>query len=231
MTGHLSANLSDVREQVKEAACRSGIMPEDIEIVAVTKNIGIPIMQEAQLLGINSFGENRAQEFVQKYPSFNDSVRWHFIGHLQTNKAKLLIDKVELIHSLDRLALAKELNLRAAEKGLLLKVLLQVNISGEGTKFGLKEKEVLPLLETLLPMTNLRVMGLMTMAPISDRPEEVRPVFTGLRKMAEKISREGFPLVKMKYLSMGMSQDYQVAIEEGANIIRIGSGIFGARGG
>ncbi|MEW6661622.1 MAG: YggS family pyridoxal phosphate-dependent enzyme [Bacillota bacterium] len=231
MTRHLSANLAEIRERVKEAACRVGKKPEDIEIVAVSKNVDVGIMQQAQALGINSFGENRVQEFVQKYPSFNDSICWHFIGHLQTNKAKPLIDKVDLIHSLDRLSLAKELQQRAAEKGLLVKVLLQVNISRENTKFGLEEKEVLPFLEALIPMNNLQVMGLMTMAPISDQPEEVRPVFAGLRKMAEKISREGFPLVEMRYLSMGMSQDYQVAIEEGANIVRIGSGIFGARKG
>jgi len=228
MTRHLSVNLPLVREKVKAAACRAGKKPEDIEIVAVSKNIDPIIMMEAQALGVNSFGENREQEFAKKYSFFNNSVRWHFIGHLQTNKVKALIDKADLIHSLDRLSLAKELQQRAGEKGIVVKVLLQVNVSREDTKFGLAEKEVLPLLDDLLAFKNLRVMGLMTMAPISPRSEEARPVFAGLRKIAERIRCESFPFVEMRYLSMGMSQDYQVAIEEGANIIRIGSGIFGA---
>jgi pyridoxal phosphate enzyme (YggS family) len=227
MIDQLSINLAEVRARVKEAACRLGKRPEDIEIVAVTKNVDIKTMQQAQALGIKSFGENRVQEFIQKYPAFYGSVGWHFIGHLQTNKAKQLIGKVDLIHSLDRLSLAREIQERAKEKNILVKTLLQLNISKEDTKFGLEEKDVLPFLEALMPMENLRVLGLMTMAPISDQPEDVRPIFAALRRMAERISSEGFPLVEMQYLSMGMSQDYYVAIEEGANIIRIGSAIFG----
>lgn len=225
----IQVNLERVKAQIAESARLARRDPGEIQIVAVTKNVSLPRVLEARAAGVTCCGENRVQEFLPKHAALGDSVRWHFIGRLQTNKVKQLLGKVELIHSLDRLSLAQEIQRQAAVLGLAVDVLVQVNLAGEETKSGLREEEVLPFLRAVSGMDNLRVRGLMTIAPLVDDPEEVRPVFRGLRLLADRIRDLDLPGVEMWYLSMGMSNDFGVAVEEGANLVRVGTLIFGAR--
>ncbi|MCG4564013.1 YggS family pyridoxal phosphate-dependent enzyme [Anaerosalibacter bizertensis] len=208
---------------------RSGRKNENIDIIAVTKTVDVDIINESINLGINNIGENKVQEIQKKYDNINDDVNWHMIGHLQSNKVKYIIDKVNLIHSLDRLSLAKEINKRAKAKDIVKDVLIQVNISEEKSKFGLKKEEVVPFIEKILEMENIRVKGLMTMAPHVENPEEIRYVFRDLRNLGYKIENRNYENIEMKYLSMGMSNDYEVAIEEGSNMVRLGTALFGKR--
>lgn len=174
-------------------------------------------------------GENRVQEMMEKYEIIGNKVNYHMIGHLQTNKVRDLIDKVCLVHSLDRMSLVKELDKRAKMNDLIMDVLIQVNVAEEKTKHGLKVNEVIPFLENILQYKNIKVKGLMTMAPHLDDPEEVRWVFRDLRKLSETIKTKDYKNIDMDILSMGMTNDYEVAIEEGSNMIRIGRGLFGKR--
>lgn len=178
---------------------------------------------------MTNIGENRTQELVEKYDIIGNKAKYHMIGHLQTNKVKTIIDKVALVHSLDRLSLAKELDKRAKKHGIIVDTLVQVNVAEEESKFGLKLDEVIPFLEKILKYDNIRVKGLMTIAPFVEDAEEVRWVFKELRRFSEVIKNKDYTNVKMEILSMGMTNDYQVAIEEGSNMIRIGTGIFGQR--
>ena len=166
---------------------------------------------------------------VKKYDIIGNKTNYHMIGHLQTNKVRNIIDKVSLIHSLDRLSLAKELNKRAKSQNLVMDVLIQVNVAEEKSKYGLKVDEVIPFLEKILDYDNIKVKGLMTIAPFVEDPEEIRWVFRDLRKLGEIINSKNYEDVEMKFLSMGMTNDYEVAIEEGSNMIRIGTGLFGKR--
>lgn len=225
----IASNLHLVREKVSQAALKVGRDPEDIQIIAVTKTVDIPQMEEAIAAGITAIGENRVQEITKKYPLLKEKVDWHLIGHLQTNKVKYIIDKVSLIHSLDRLSLANEISKRAQQKGLVMPVLVQVNVAKEESKFGLKVEEVIPFLKDIAGMQGLKILGLMTIAPFVEDVEDVRYVFRDLRNLAEKIKQEAIPGVVMKHLSMGMTNDYEVAVEEGATLIRVGTGIFGQR--
>lgn len=186
-------------------------------------------INEALDLGLNNIGENRPQELVKKYDIIGNRANFHMIGHLQTNKVKYIIDKVSLIHSLDRLSLAEELQKRAEKLDILVNTLVQVNVADEKSKFGLKIEEVIPFINKVMEFDNLRIKGLMTIAPFVEDPEDIRWVFRELRKLSENIARMNLKNVEMKYLSMGMTNDYQVAIEEGANMIRIGTGLFGKR--
>ena len=178
---------------------------------------------------MKNIGENRVQELVKKYDIIGQKADYHMIGHLQSNKVKNIVDKVVLIHSLDRASLAKEINKRAKAKDIIMDVLIQVNVAEEESKYGLKVDEVIPFIEKVSKYTNIKVKGLMTIAPLVEDPEEVRWVFRDLRKLSERVSSKGYQNEDMEFLSMGMTNDYEVAIEEGSNMIRIGTGLFGKR--
>ncbi|GAB6273310.1 MAG: YggS family pyridoxal phosphate-dependent enzyme [Peptococcaceae bacterium] len=209
------------------AAKKSGRNPEAIKIVAVTKTISPQTIREAIKEGLTTLGENKVQELLIKQPLLPSGIEWHMIGHLQTNKAKNIVGKVKLIHSLDRYSLAQEINRWALKKNGKVNVLAQINISGESGKHGLAPVELTDFLDEVGRLPGLHILGLMTMAPLTDNPEETRPVFRELRALAKNLSQSN-PSLNLTYLSMGMSNDYEVAIEEGANIVRIGRAIFDA---
>lgn len=221
-------NLRRVREQIAEAAYRARRDPGEIKLVAVTKTVPVEKIREVLAGGVYSLGENRAQDLLRKYPHLPLEVEWHFIGHLQSNKVKNIIDKVKLIHSLDRWSLAVEIDKRARERNLVVPVLVQVNVAREDYKYGLPVNDVHTFLEKVARLPGLSVQGLMTMAPLVPHPEEARPVFRELRMLAKRLAAN-VRGVSMKYISMGMSNDFAVAVEEGANIVRVGTAIFGIR--
>lgn len=223
-------NLKVIEENINEALIKSGREGDTVEIIAVTKTVDIDRIKEAIDLGLNNIGENRVQELIKKYDILGKGPDYHMIGHLQSNKVKYIIDKVKLIHSLDRISLAKELNKRAKSLNIHANALIQVNVAEEETKFGLKIEEVIPFIENIVAkFENIRIKGLMTIAPFAENPEDVRWVFRSLRQLRDKIANEKYPNVDMDILSMGMTNDYKIAIEEGANMIRIGTGLFGKR--
>lgn len=187
------------------------------------------VIDEAISLGIKNIGENRVQELTRKYDIIGNKVKYHMIGHLQSNKVKYIIDKVELIHSLDRISLAKELDKRAKMNDLIINTLIQVNIAEEESKYGLRVDEVIPFIEKLAKLDNINVKGLMTIAPYAENPEDIRWVFKDLKELANNIKTMEYKNVDMEILSMGMTNDYKIAIEEGSNMIRIGTGLFGKR--
>jgi hypothetical protein len=225
---NISENLLKVQENINNALIRAG-RKDDVTLITVTKTVDVQRINEAIKAGAKNLGENRVQEVMDKFDKINDKVNWHMIGHLQTNKVKYIIDKVCLIHSLDRISLAKEIDKRAKEKNIIKDVLLEVNIGEEESKFGLKKEEVVPFVESILNFENLRIKGLMTVAPFSEKPEDVRYVFRELKKLGENIESRHYENVEMKFYSMGMTNDYEIAIEEGSNMVRIGTGIFGKR--
>lgn len=218
-----------IEQNIENALHKSGRTKDKVDIIAVTKTVGIDQMNEAIDAGLINVGENRVQELTKKYDIIGDKADFHMIGHLQTNKVKDIIDKVSLIHSLDRLSLAKELDKRAKSNNLRIDVLVQVNVAEEKSKYGLKVNEVIPFIEDVQKYANIRIKGLMTIAPFVEDPEEVRWVFRDLRRLSEVVGSKGYDNVKMEILSMGMTNDYQVAIEEGSNMIRVGTGLFGKR--
>lgn len=226
---YIRDNIRDVKQKVEAAAAKAGKNAGDIKIIAVTKTVDEIRIQKAIECGLKDIGENRVQELCDKYKKINKPCNWHLIGHLQTNKVKNIIDKVTMVHSLDRLELAEEIQKRAEKAGNVLETLVQVNIAEEETKFGLKKEKVYDFLREVCKFRNLKVRGLMTIAPFSQNPEEIRWVFTELRKLHIDISRENIDNIDMKYLSMGMSNDFDTAIEEGSNMVRIGTAIFGKR--
>ena len=218
-----------IEKNIEKSLQKSGRIDNKVHLIAVTKTVGIDRIKEALELGLKNIGENRAQELVKKYDIIGDKTNYHMIGHLQTNKVRNIIDKVSLVHSLDRLSLAKELNKRAKKQDLVMDVLIQVNVAEEESKYGLNVDEVIPFLEKILEYNNIKVKGLMTIAPFAEDPEEIRWVFRDLRRLSEVISSKGYENVEMEFLSMGMTNDYEVAIEEGSNMIRVGTGLFGKR--
>lgn len=187
------------------------------------------IINNAIEFGITDIGENKVQELTNKIEAIGSNVNYHMIGHLQTNKVRNIIDKVKLIHSLDKESLAKELDKRAKFNNLVVDVLVQVNVAEEDTKYGLKVSQVLPFIEEVLMFNNIRVRGLMTIAPYTDDEVLLRGIFRTMYKLKEKIASYNYDNLAMDYLSMGMTNDYEIAIEEGSNMVRIGSGIFGER--
>jgi hypothetical protein len=224
----ISENIARLKGEVFAAAVKAGRNPADIKIIAVTKNVPEEKMLAAVGEGITDLGENRVQELLDKQRHFGPGVRWHLIGHLQTNKVKPVVGRVDLIHSLDSWRLACEIDRRSREAGVVSEVLVQVNISGEKSKYGLDPAEVQDFILSGSELEGVRVRGLMTVAPLVDDPEEVRPVFRELKKMFDFI-RQSMPAVPMAYLSMGMTGDFRVAVEEGSNLLRVGTGIFGTR--
>lgn len=224
----VTANIQEVIEQVRMSALKANRNPSDIQIVAVTKTVPVERIRQAVDAGMTVLGENRVQELLDKHPEV-DGVDWHLIGHLQTNKVKYIADKITLLHSLDSTGLAEELNKRMNAAGRVLDVLVQVNVADESTKFGIKPSDTFDFIDSLRKLTGIKVKGLMTIGPYVSDPEEVRPVFRQLRELAGKVKTMDFPGVEMVHLSMGMSNDYTVAVEEGATLIRLGSIIFGSR--
>lgn len=223
-------NILEVQENIERALDRVGRKSDDVTLIAVTKTVDVDKINEAINCGISNIGENKVQEIRAKYDKItNKNIDWHMIGHLQSNKVKYIIDKVDLIHSLDRKSLANEINKRAKKKNIVQDVLIQVNIAEEESKFGLKKEEVIPFVESILGYDNIRIKGLMTIAPYAEDSEEVRWVFRGLKDLSETIEDRRYENVQMKYLSMGMTNDYEIAIEEGSNMVRVGTAIFGKR--
>lgn len=222
-------NILSVRERAAQAAIKSGRKPEDVSIIAVTKTVEPERITKAIDEGLKELGENRVQELCEKYDIIDRDCSWHLIGHLQTNKVKYIIDKVKLIHSLDSVELAKEIQKRAEKLNRIADVLVQVNVAGEDTKFGISPETTLDFLREISRYGNIKVRGLMTIAPFADNPEDIRYVFRDLRKKFIDIKKENIDNIDMVILSMGMSNDFEVAIEEGSNMVRIGSAIFGKR--
>ena len=220
-------NLEIINEKIKKAALRASRNPEKIKLVAVTKTATIEQIIEAISAGVKIIGENKVQEAKEKYQILSADIEWHLVGHLQTNKVKYAIEIFDLIHSVDSIKLAKEIDRRSLQFGMITNVLVEVNVSGEETKYGIKPEEVEPFLKEISEFSRIKVRGLMTIAPIAEDQEEVRPYFRKLRELSEEIKSQHIKNVKMDYLSMGMTEDFEVAIEEGANIVRIGRGIFG----
>ncbi len=225
----LEENLRQVQDRIATAAHRVGRNPADVQLVAVTKTVDIDSINRVLATGSRVLGENRVQELTAKYDQVDPGAEWHLIGHLQTKKVKAIIGKVKLIHSLDSLALAEELQRRAKDLGLVVKALVQVNVAAEATKYGVAMAEALTFISLLTAYPNLQICGLMTIAPLTGDPEEVRPFFRELRHLADRVIEQRLPGIEMLYLSMGMTNDFEVAVEEGANLVRIGSAIFGPR--
>ena len=224
----IKENLEHINEKIRVAAVKSGRKREDVLLLAVSKTVDVPRIKEAVELGLVDLGENKPQEINWKYYEI-ENVRWHQIGHLQTNKVKYIIDKVCLIHSVDSMKLAEEINKRAAAKGIIMDVLVEINIAGEEAKHGVPLNEAEALAVEISSLENVRVKGLMTVAPFVEDPEENRKYFRQMKNLFVDIDKKSYNNIDMKYLSMGMTNDYEVAVEEGANIVRIGTGLFGAR--
>ena len=223
----IARNLEHVRARMAEAAARSGRDAGAAALVAVTKTVGPEEIRVLYALGQADIGENRAQAAVGKMEELADlPLRWHMIGHLQRNKVKTVLPRFVMIHSVDSLRLVREIGRQAERLGQVAQVLLEVNVSGEGAKFGLRPEEVSGLLEQIRDYPFVSVQGLMTMAPFVDDPETVRPLFRALRELRDRLVEGLKPEVGLPHLSMGMTQDFEVAIEEGATIVRVGSALF-----
>ncbi len=225
-------NMARVQERIAAACRRSGRRAEDVKLVAVTKTVPPDRIRQAYSAGLRDFGENRVQEAADKRPALSDlTVTWHMIGHLQTNKARPARELFHWVHSVDSLRLATKLDQSVVCSGERLQVLLEVNLGGEASKSGVKEHEVLELAQQVSRLETLELRGLMTVPPFLEDPEQVRPYFRRLRELAGKIESARLPPgISMRDLSMGMSHDFEVAIEEGATIVRVGTAIFGERG-
>jgi pyridoxal phosphate enzyme (YggS family) len=217
--------IQEIERRLARACERAGRKREEVLLLGASKYANAEKIREAYQCGVRVFGESRAQDFLKKFEELKYlAIDWHFIGNLQTNKVKYIIDKVSLIHSLDRQSLAEEIQKRAERLGKVQDVLIEVNVGKEETKGGVYEEDLEKLFEYCLSLKNLRVLGLMAIPPHKETPEEVRPYFVKLRKLKEKL--EELYKVKLPHLSMGMSEDFEVAVEEGATIVRIGSAIF-----
>jgi len=225
----IAANIEKIKQRIAAACSRAGRDPHSVELMAVTKTVSTERILQAVDAGITLLGENYVQEAREKQELLGGSARMHLIGHLQTNKAKYAVRLFDCVHSVDRLELAQELNKRAKAVNRILDILIEVNVSGEQTKNGVSPAQVRELIGRIAGLENLSVRGLMTMAPYSDDPETSRPYFQALRQLRDDIAREEIPHVQMAELSMGMTDDFEVAIEEGSTIVRIGRAIFGAR--
>lgn len=227
MTGTISDNLLNIQERIRKAARRAGRDPGEVTVIAVTKTVEPKRVKEAISAGMRVFGENYVQEAQEKMGKFKEkSLKWHFIGHLQKNKAKLAVELFDLIHTIDSAELAQELNKRASGP---VDVLIEVNIAREKTKAGVDPEGAVKLAKAISAMPNLKLRGLMAIPPSFEQPEMSRPYFAMVRRLAERINKERLPGVYLRELSMGMSNDFEVAIEEGATMVRLGTAIFGTR--
>lgn len=222
-------NIEEVKEKIRLACVKSERDMNDVTLIAVSKTKPLPMLQEAYECGIRDFGENKVQELMEKIPAMPDDIRWHMIGHLQRNKVKYIVDKVYLIHSVDSLRLAEEISKEACKKNVCVNILVEVNVAEEDTKFGTTCEDAIALVENISRLSNLKIHGLMTIAPNVENEEENRIYFNRLKQLSVDIRSKNIDNVYMDVLSMGMTGDYQIAVEEGSTCVRVGTGIFGSR--
>ena len=225
----VTENLKEVRKKIEEACRTAGRDPDEVTLIAVSKTKPVSLLQEAYDAGARCFGENKVQEIMDKYPQLPSDIQWHMIGHLQRNKVKYIVDKAALIHSVDSLRLAQTIEEEAAKHNIRVPILIEVNVAEEETKFGLKTEEVLPLVQAVSAFPHAEIRGLMTIAPYVNDPEDNRGIFRELKKLSVDIAAKNINNVTMSVLSMGMTGDYEVAVQEGATMVRVGTGIFGER--
>lgn len=225
----IKENLEEVREKIRQACQRSGRREEDVTLISVSKTKPVEMLKEAYEAGSRDFGENRVQEIMEKYGQMPEDVRWHMIGHLQKNKVRQVIDKAVLIHSVDTVELAEQIEKDAAKRDLTVDILLEVNVAEEESKFGFRTEEVEAAVMKIKEFPHVHIKGLMTIAPFVSNSEDNREVFKKLYQLHVDIRSKNIDNVNMSVLSMGMTGDYEVAVEEGATMIRVGTGIFGAR--
>ena len=225
----LQENLQQVEANICKACENAGRKRSDVTLIAVSKTKPIEMLQTVYDLGPRDFGENKVQEMCEKMEVLPKNIRWHMIGHLQTNKVKYIVGKTELIHSVDSLHLAKEIEKQAAKQNVTVSILVEVNIAGEESKFGTSRDEAISLVEEIAKLDHIHIKGLMTIAPFVDDPEDNRQYFRDIKQLSVDIAQKNIDNVSMNVLSMGMTGDYTVAIEEGATMVRVGTGIFGER--
>lgn len=225
----IKEQLEIVENNICRACSKSKRNREEVTLIAVSKTKPVEDLKEAYACGMRYFGENKVQEIMDKYPQMPADVKWHMIGHLQRNKVKYIIDKVDLIHSVDSIRLAETIEKEAAKHNITVNILIEVNVAGEESKFGLAPEDVPEFVLEVAKFRHIRVMGLMTIAPFVEDSEENRRIFQLLRKLSVDIEAKNVDNITMRILSMGMTNDYTVAVEEGATMVRVGTGIFGAR--
>jgi hypothetical protein len=225
----IEENLKEIESRIRKAAEKSSREKDEIKLVAVTKTVEPERIKEAIRLGVKIIGENRIQEAEEKFKEIIEKVEKHLVGHLQTNKVKKAVELFDLIQSVDSVHIAEEISKRSQEKGKMMEVLVEVNTSGEKTKFGVEPEQTIPLVESISKLEGMKIIGLMTIGLFSDDPEATRPCFKRLKVLFDEIKSAKIPNVEMNYLSMGMTSDFEVAVEEGSNMVRIGTGIFGSR--
>lgn len=225
----LAYNLEKVKNKISITAQNAGKSEKEITLIAVSKTKPVSMLQEVYDLGVRDFGENKVQEIMEKYALLPSDIRWHMIGHLQRNKVKYIIDKVSLIHSVDSLRLAEEIDKQAKKHQLIMPILIQVNIAEEESKFGLSSLEILEEIKKISRLSHIKVKGLMTVAPFVENGEDNRKYFKLIKQLSVDIMNENIDNVCMDIISMGMTGDYQTAIEEGSTMVRIGTAIFGER--
>lgn len=227
MTLELQTRLNEVKGKIAAACARAGRDPQEVRIIAVTKYVSLATTGQVLQQGLTDIGENRWQDAVAKWEAFGDQGTWHFIGHLQTNKVRVVVGRFSYIHSLDRLSLAKEIEKKAASLGIEVPCFIQLNVSGEETKYGLQPEALVDFVKEIREYRHIRIAGLMTMAPYEAEPEQTRPVFRGLRDWRDRLNEEALLDYEVAHLSMGMSNDFEVAVEEGATWVRLGSILVG----
>ena len=229
MNNEITDNLKIVHQNI-ERACQMGHRdPSSVQLISVSKTKPVEMIWEAYGAGERHFGENKVQELVAKYDQLPKDIHWHMIGHLQRNKVKYIIDKVDLIHSVDSLRLAEEIHKEAVKIGRRVPILVEVNVAGEESKFGISPQETEAFIREIAPLEGIEVRGLMTIAPYVENPEDNRLCFNTLKQLSVDINRKSIDNVNVNLLSMGMTGDYEVAVEEGASYVRVGTGIFGER--
>lgn len=225
----LKENLANVEKNIEQACKNAGRSRDEVTLIAVSKTKPVEMLQEIYDENIRDFGENKVQELCSKMEQLPSDIRWHMIGHLQRNKVKYIVGKVELIHSVDTYRLAEEINIQAKKQNVIVPILVEVNIAHEESKFGISAEDAILLVEEISQLENIRIKGLMTIAPYVENPEDNRLYFRKIKQLSVDITNKNIDNVFMEILSMGMTGDYMVAIEEGATMVRVGTGIFGER--
>ena len=225
----IAEKLAAVQENINKACKNAGRSPKEVTLISVSKTKPVEMLQEAYDAGARVFGENKVQEIMDKYDQLPSDIEWHMIGHLQRNKVKYIIDKVSMIHSVDSLRLAETIEHEAAKKNVCMPILIEVNVAEEESKFGIHKEETISLIRQIAALPHIQILGLMTIAPFVENPEDNRTYFRQIRQLSVDIDAQNIDNVRMDILSMGMTGDYMVAIEEGATMVRVGTGIFGER--
>ena len=225
----LKENLANVEKNIEQACKNAGRSRDEVTLIAVSKTKPVEMLQEIYDENIRDFGENKVQELCSKMGQLPSDIRWHMIGHLQRNKVKYIVGKVELIHSVDTYRLAEEINIQAKKQNVIVPILVEVNIAHEESKFGISAEDAILLVEEISKLENIRIKGLMTIAPYVENPEDNRLYFRKIKQLSVDINNKNFDNVDMSILSMGMTNDYEIAVEEGATMVRVGTAIFGER--